>query len=198
MAHQRYFLCVDFEACDAKGAWIAVAAGIFSYPSRCVVDMFMRAVRRPTYEYDQKRRVFWFVEHRAAHDWLMEIALAPEEIPTVERELAKFVREAHRRFPGLEVLSDNPAYDLRMLDNIMQRHDQPPVTERHDGSWARPTCTISFAHAAQMLLGRDWSAPTGTPRAEPPHTPWRDVQDIVDAHFRVLDRIAAKRSSERG
>ena len=102
-----------------------------------------------------------------------------------------------RRENGEACAPDQRPRQVAEDDEGHQRHDQALVTERHDGSWNHPTCTFSFARAAQMLLGPDWNAPPKQKRADPPHTPWRDAQDIVDAHFRVLDRIAAARCSER-
>jgi hypothetical protein len=196
-------LTVDFESCDAYGTWIAYAAGIFSYPSGKVLRKLVRYIRRPIDQYDYKRKAFWLNKQRVAHDFIQNQAWDQSQEKKLELELVNFVREAHRQYPQLQVVSDHPTFDLRILDNMLQKHSKPLCTERHNGNWHHPVCTFTYGLSVQewggyknidalyqtsfgtMATGREVDGHVD----EPLHTPWRDVMRIVGKYFKVLDIV---------
>ena len=191
-------LAVDFEACDSAGTWIAFAAGVFSYPDGTAVERLVRIVKRPMEVYDYQRKAFWLNRHPKAHEWLQERAQAIETAEAAETELAQFVREAHRRYPQLQVISDNPTFDLRLLDNILCSRGLPPCSIRADMSWTHAICTYSHAISAQQWIGtrnldamhRSMFGGTSNRTVsdkDPLHTPWKDLITMVNNYFMVQD-----------
>lgn len=200
MAAPCIVFTVDFEACDGYGLWIAYAAGVFSYPSGRCIESLVRYIKRPLSAYDDARKEFWLVNHKTAHDWICTHGEDISHEEKYERELVQFIREAHRRYPHMRVISDNPSYDLRILDNLCQKYKAPPCTQRHDGKWHHPICTYTYALVVQLWLGtrntdllynmsaaKHQRTTRQSDSCEPPHTPWTDVQQLVYKYFRILD-----------
>lgn len=197
---QQTVLAVDFESCDARGTWIAFAAAVFQYPGGQMIDSIVRAVRRPVESYDEPRRAFWFANHLEAHKWIERIAQPITRTHALEGELCEFVRRAHRNYPHLTVLSDNPAFDLRLLDNMLCDRGMPVCSARDNGAWTHPMCSFSFSVALQKwAVAHNWSEmqrhlltktrATQPLNTDPLHTPLRDVIAMVNRYFVTLDTL---------
>jgi hypothetical protein len=122
---------IDFESVNVYGdEWIAYAAVLFDSATQKVVEHMFRAVRRPSM--DAPQREFW-TRHNDALTYLMRCVNPVASVIDLEIELANFARSLHDRYPAMQLVGDNPAFDYAILNGIMQRTGRLPMTYRNSG-----------------------------------------------------------------
>lgn len=122
---------IDFESVNVYGdEWIAYAAVLFDGATQNVVEHMFRAVRRPSM--DTPQREFW-TRHNEALTYLMRCVNPVASVIDLEIELANFARTLHDRYPTMQLVGDNPAFDYAILNGIMQRTGRLPMTYRNSG-----------------------------------------------------------------
>jgi hypothetical protein len=190
---RKYVLCVDFEACNTNGTWLAFAAVIMEYPSRRIMSSIEHSIQRMEYEYDHKTKRFW-QKHKQAFRYITQRARPAQERFQVEQYLVSFLRDAHWRYPDIQVISDHPTFDLRLLDNILERFGVSLCSFRQDGSWHHPICTISYKKAVDVILHQQpVTKRFVNPIVSIPHTPLYDSVQICLDYFETIDRLESLR-----
>jgi hypothetical protein len=197
---RRPVLTVDFEACNGQGTWMSYCCAVAHYPERIILCEVRATVKRPAQSYDDVRRDFWFNKHRAAYDALQAYV---SEVKSAELQLVQFVQRAHQDHPFLQVVSDNPAFDLHLLNDMLMRHGYPTSNFRMNGKWCAPICTRSFIKCYRLLQGGAELPPAPVSQSAfsvdavvgIPHTPWFDVRKILSDYFNCCDAIAAARKA---
>jgi hypothetical protein len=179
----KVFLSIDFEACDGYGKWIAFAVGVFEYYTGTVLHKMIRYIRRPPEEYDTQRQVFWS-NNRQAHQWILQHAV---DTPAnkVEDELCRFVRNMWVLYPRLRVVSDNPSFDIRILDNMLAEREMPLCNMSSRGEWSHVICSYSVQRSLQCAI---YPRVKDTFTSHMAHTPWFDVCQKMNQFFCVLDQ----------
>jgi hypothetical protein len=191
-----YYLCVDFESTNQKGCWWAYGCMLASYPSGEVLHRLESYCRRQDSDFDEETREFWnkYPEsQKRLTDLAHEFEQGKEEI-----RICEFIRYITDTYPGVTIVSDNPQFDLRMLDNILTKHDFPVCGKRKD-RYSRSISTLSFCHGVKSVIGNytynmiKAELSSINPRRQvdlyqgTPHCPLYDCATILSAYFKAMD-----------
>lgn len=203
--HILYVLVVDFEAYRVDDrSWMAFAAAICAYPKGFIMESITRILKIPIEQYDEPRKQFWTGQAKESHEYLIAHGSDPSCAEQYELELVKFVRDAHRKYPTLQIISDNPSFDICLLDNILLKHKQPASCYRANGTWTHTICTYSFQVALQdayhtknlhMVHRRFYGYNRLVLRQVDnisadesiAHTPYHDIMRVASNYFIALD-----------
>ena len=130
-------------------SWFGFSVAICTYPMGSIIDSLTRILNVPFDEFDEPRRRFWNDVHPASLAYLRSEGKDMKFREEFEKELSSFVRRAHDKYPKLVVTSDNPTFDIRLLDIILLKHKVPAVCFRSDGTWTHVVDTVSYQNAVQ-------------------------------------------------
>lgn len=196
--NMKVFMTIDFESVNQNGKWFAYAIMIASYPSGEILDTKESICHRSVEDYDDVTRDFW-EKHPEAYEQLMWKSSnnTPEQ---QEIELCKYVSNILLKYPHIYIISDNPQYDIRLLDNILERHSFSPVALRSNNLYLQCICTWSFKMGVISILGKPHKHFfTKKPNISknrrvddyfgPKHMPIADCAYILSQHFGVMDIV---------
>ena len=202
---QRFVLSVDFEAYRFEdNSWFGFSAAICGYPMGCIVDSITRILKVPVEFYDEPRKHFWLTLHPKSHEYMYTHGEDMQKRKHFEMELVKFVRDAHRKYTALTVISDNPSFDIRLLDMLLAEYKAPASCYRADGTWHHVVDTASYQMALQdcfhtkslLSIHRKWftrnrlivrQVDNVQPEHAILHTPLYDCLQVASAYFIALD-----------
>lgn len=198
----KIYLTVDFECINTKGTWIAYGAVLAMYPSGKIISSIAASCLRHKSEYDTPTMQFW-KKHPRAHRAILSNVDAKTSIHDLELELCTYVRSILDTYPCTYVVSDNPQFDIRLLDNMLCMHNMPTVSCRTNNRYLPTLCTWSYRQGMHALrfdkhntrFGvqvRESEATTIIGTQDIAHTPLFDCVQILYSHFRMLDLVAAK------
>lgn len=188
-------MTVDFEAVNKKGTWFAYAIMVAEYPSGKLIDIKYSGCERDNKDYDEITHMFWN-KHQKAHEQLINTGKG--KIAEIEELLlCEYISEIVKKYPKIYVISDNPQYDIRLLDNMLQLYNFPPISVRGNKMYFQCICTWSFKMGIIALFGKNTiidDMDTTTDRQVdayfgPRHTPKADCARIISQHFKVMDII---------
>mmetsp|Transcript_20776 Transcript_20776/g.29273 ORF Transcript_20776/g.29273 Transcript_20776/m.29273 type:complete len:238 (+) Transcript_20776:300-1013(+) len=77
----------------------------------------------------------------------------------VEEHICKFVESLRELYPRFWLISDNPSFDIRIIDNILHRHGNASINFRSASVFLQPICSWSFKRALQMAWHRGVGKP---------------------------------------
>jgi hypothetical protein len=172
---QQYFATVDFEASDAKGSWFAYGVAVTTFPSAEV--LFLRSGVRARQHVDKVTSEFWDLNPDAS----AYFEARSLEAPATELDICAAVDEIFRSFPGVIFVSDNPCFDIFILDSILRSNNKPPVS-LYSGIYIKPVCTSSFEAAVRLTRGKSFRKQNKC-YFGPPHTPAADCVSILMSHM---------------
>lgn len=69
-----------------------------------------------------------------------------------ENAISVFVETLKLTYHRFWMISDNPSFDIRILDNILTRQGKPLVNYRSKNVYLQPICSWSFRQALQLAL----------------------------------------------
>ena len=143
-------LTIDFEAYRFDDdSWLAFSVGICTYPMGCILDSLTRILKIPLDMFDQPRKHFWQIMHPESYAYLQRQGEDAANREVYEKELVQFVRDAHRKYENLSIISDNPTFDVTLLDTILTKHGAPKSCFRHDSTWTHIVDTRTYQDAIQ-------------------------------------------------
>jgi hypothetical protein len=152
---------------------------------------------------------FWD-SHPNAFQFNTRLAAAHTNVETEELRICDFVDNLKIRLPGFFLVSDSPAYDVRLLDQILLKHGRSGICMRSTTIYHPCLCTWSYQLAVAHSLGckvkkvlqqdiarrardRRTVRPIETfvrTSLDPAHTSLYDCAKILCNYFNVLDLVA--------
>lgn len=184
------YVVVDFE-CLQPYVWQSL--GIIVVQNHACIQTLELSCDRGDTVHD-KTRVFW-TTHADAFTYNVNNGKG-HDVDTQERRICEFVAALKRDMPCFRLLSDTPAYDIALLDDILRRHGHEPMCDRGNGRYFQAICTWS-SRKVLRLMGVNivetctWlTVPTHTL----PHTPVYDCIDIYNQYMNVLETMYTQRT----
>ena len=152
MSAKKVFLTVDFECLNRQNMWFAFCAMVAEYPSGKILDMQRFGCERPESAMDEATRVFW-EKHNKVYTQLRQQAHG-KNVEEEELKMCQYITDIITEYPQVHVALDNPQYDNRLLDNLLQRHNFPPIAMRPKNTYFQSVCTWSFHLGVFAVLKR--------------------------------------------
>jgi len=139
----KEYVILDVDDFDGPDKWMAVCFLRVRYPSRQILDVreFYVDRTRDTITHHEKR-LFW-QNHSAALQYNLEQGAGIQEA-VAEKNLCQYVSELRAEIPHFFLVSDNPGYDVAVVDKILTKHGYPPLSQRSDGRYAQTLCAWSY------------------------------------------------------
>lgn len=194
---ERVYLAIDFESIDTHGTWLSYAMVVAEYPSGKVLEERVSGCKRKLANYHPKTKIFW-LKNEDAHGHILTQYGHLDPI-SEETLLCQFLQSICMKYQDLHVVSDNPQFDIRILDNILRKNKKEPISSRSN-SYFPTTCAWSYKQAVMSVLGRSAFKRTkkgGNREVDQNillrHCPLSDCMRILSNHFHVLDVIESAR-----
>jgi hypothetical protein len=204
------FVTLDFESWS-PGLWWTLGFLVMEYASGKIVNMVDFACDRSTMTMSNVTRDFWNI-HTDAFSQNIEAGRG-RCVDEEELRICRFVTELKATRPDFYLVSDSPANDIVLLDNILLRHGYPLMSQRSPSIFRQVICTWSYRLAmSNMLCTTPQSIVTryghliqkrddidssvkerlvqyqNVPvQLGPPHTVMLDCFNIMLNHFKLLD-----------
>jgi hypothetical protein len=196
----KIFMTIDFESINRRGDWLAYAIMLVNYPTGDILDIRESACYRKIEDYDKNTLAFW-QKHNIAHQQLL-INGKDKSAKVEEQLLCDYISNIMQKFPKVYLISDNPQHDLRLIDNMLLKHDFDPISVRGSYLYFQAICSWSFQTGVLTLLNKK-KEHIDSFRAElnihqtrrvddyfgPRHTPQSDCARIISSHFKILDIV---------
>ena len=203
----RIYITIDFECVNTRGSWLCYSVLASSYPAGNVVYQCDGACVRSPDEYDDRTAAFW-EKHPVAKKAIDNMSALP--VKAAEALLCDRIVALLKRFPDAYFVSDNPQYDIRIVDNILTTRGFGKISDRRQNTYRQTICTWSFQLSVLSVYNYRLSdlplllAQSG--HASPPraikrlavgvhHCPNADCARILANHFMVLDWLAMLRET---
>ncbi len=185
------YMSIDFETINQTGDWWAYGCMVANYPAGEILLSMESYCQRNEEDFDAPTLSFWKNNEVAFHR-LQQLSLACEE-EREEMKLCQFIQKVLNAYPEVQVLSDNPQFDLRLLDNILLKHNFPVIGLRRQ-SYQPSICTLSYKNGVKSILGRKrfddiqcLTTRSVNQFSGVPHCPLFDCAVIISNHFNVVD-----------
>jgi hypothetical protein len=199
MTDDRVYLVVDFETVSRHGDWLCFAAMVVSYPGGNIIEAITIGCERTDDEYDASTLAFW-TRNQIAKDFIAK-NIKMETKEDAESKVISFINGTLQKFPAAFVISDNPEFDICILNRILRSHGHDPISDRKHGQnkYYHSICTWSYQLAVCSWLGvtahqlETGHAATANHRRRiddyfgPRHTPLADCARIIASHFHLID-----------
>lgn len=212
----RTLVAVDFE-CLFPNKWTTFAVVVFTYntQAKCTVlhsatighgddqNDFEQACNRRC-ETVRHAAAFW-ARHREAYEYNRAVnGTFPRQ--QAEREIVKQIEFIRTTWSDFYLICDNPAMDIRLLDNILLQHGANPISIRPPNNrFLQVICAWSYRLAVTNLLRisksqfRDQVSrkveallarnPTVRREIRTPHTPLYDCIVIICGYLYLNERV---------
>jgi hypothetical protein len=189
--NKETYVIIDFE-CFQPHTWqslgiLVITGGEYSHSLEVSCDRSDQRVpahtRRFWNKYDEAYNYNY--NNGKEHNWYDQ-----------EVVICDFIRELKKDTPNFYLLSDSPAYDVSLLDDILLRNDHTPVSQRTPYMYRQSICTWSSKRMLEMLrISIDHSAVylTNLPGHSIRHTPIADCMHIYNNYMRTLQAVDAGR-----
>ena len=199
-AMRGVYVTIDFEAVNQKGVWLCYCIMVSEYPRGKVIEFHQGRCDRSDDEYDEITKQFWENHSDAYHIIKSQYQCLP--INDANKLLCSRISDIVSKYERAYFVSDNPQFDLKILDNILTSNGYDPVSRRSENLYLQCVCTWSFQLSILSLLGfspididkflirkglissREIDNYFG-----PRHTPRSDCAKILCNHFKILDII---------
>jgi hypothetical protein len=196
MKHSSVYLVIDFE-CFQPNLWQSVGILLYDADNHCLVREFHTACERGGTKMSTATRDFWR-QHPCAFLWNCSAGktkLARSE----EIRICAFIEQAKADYPNFFLISDNPEYDVGMLNNILERNGHALMSRRNSRTYFQSICTWSSKRILDLLGIPIWEQdllqlppmPVDTDLA---HTPLYDCRRVLNTYLCLLSTIAMVRS----
>lgn len=194
----RVYLCIDFEAINQQGDWWAYGCMLAHYHNGAILESIESYCDRSPEEFDAATREFWDT-HPEARDRIKQKAVGLDR-ETEEKRLCDFIQSVFSQQSSVHVVTDNPQFDLRLLDNLLVKHGFPVIAMRA-GCYVHSVCSVSYRHGALSGIGKEtWDRVSGLVKDSAyyrpvaryqglHHCPLFDCARILASHFNTMDII---------
>lgn len=186
------YLTFDFEAVNRNGLWWACGIVLAEYPTRKVLDHRLFIVDRRVRDFDKHTMSFWS-KNVAAFMFLRNHSTAVSE-QKAEIELIDYLNSVWKKYVRVKIISDNPQFDVRLMDNILIKNGQPVLALRVPNKYLYVTCTRSFRQGCTknniIIQGKTLHIINHVLQ----HVPVNDSCHILSRHFDILDSIQKSKS----
>lgn len=208
--NRQVYIAIDFEAIDVD-KWWTFSVVVTNFPEGQIIEQFTIGVDRSEFKIkDDSIREFW-LKHSDAFAVNTKIAGERSE-EVAEKELVKYILELKKKYHNFFLISDNPAFDVRMLDNILSKHGEMSMSLRH-GDYFQCIDVWSYRLCAMQLLcfrSHELSRIHGTLQRPVRHitrfvqeesgglrhTPTYDASMLTMQYFQVKDIVASHRRGQ--
>ena len=196
--NQKVFLCMDFETTNRQDNWYCVCMLVATYPSGKILHSFEKYCTVTKEDFDQETLIFWN-QHEEAYKSNDKHRNAMSQ-SDVEKEICKFISDIRSKYLGFYVVSDNPTFDICILNQILQRYKYDKIMFREDG-YFQPIDTWSYrlgiCNLLQISARRIQKVSRNLYQIQREienigglhHTPKADCARMLSEHFRVRDFI---------
>ena len=191
----KLFMTIDFESI-ADNKWIAASFMIAEYPSGQIIETNEFGCYRHISEYSDKSIIFW---HKNPKAWkYIKDKFAHHDRKIEEINMCLKINQILDTYPNIHLISDNPQFDIKMMDNILSEHGYEFTSSRKYNSYRQCLCTWSFQRAiaiqhgmtvhqlsrrySQIQLSNELQIHTYYGH---PHTPIYDCSKILINHFKL-------------
>lgn len=206
------FVTLDFESWS-PGTWWTLGFLVMEYASGKIVNMEDFACDRSDMHMPNTTREFWNM-HTDAYTLNIKAGHG-RDVTEEELRICIFVTTLKATMPNFYLVSDSPANDIVLLDNILLRHGHTPISHRSHNVFHQPICTWSYRLAMSNMLNitprnivvttkygqlvqKRKEIDTGIKKGivhyqnvpvqlGPPHTVMFDCFNIMLSHFKLLD-----------
>ena len=190
----HHYVIVDFE-CTEPNQWQSVGIVLYERRGTCgrIVRKLHVACDRGDTVSSSTSRVFWS-RNKAAFDYNVRMGKG-RSIEAAETDICAFVVDLKRAFPHFYLLSDNPEYDVALLNSILTRHDLSVMSHRSETIYHQAICTWSSRRTLGLLgLKHQTTDMVGLCRYHErgmlAHTPLFDCMKILNDYLCTIDSIA--------
>lgn len=125
---QQVVLCVDIEAFQNL-KWSTIGIIVAEYPSGNVLDTFETGCMRQSNTVSADKKAFWD-KYPEAYSYNVQLC-KNKKVYEEEKRISVFVSKWLKRSPTLYIISDNPAFDVGILQSIYQNNAQRCQTKQH-------------------------------------------------------------------
>lgn len=205
------YVTIDFESVNTCGRWYCYSIMVSNYPKGDVLEIQTGGCTINDSEYDAATAAFWN-RNRKAHDINRSDdnykKLPPQEATIL---LCSRISKIMKEYPRVYFVTDNPGYDLTILNTILVQNGYNPVSNRDGDVYFQCICSWSFRLSTLAILGISRSKVNEYLRQHnirhdrtvdiyfgPRHTPQADCARIMSQHFEILDIIHFVRNHQIG
>jgi hypothetical protein len=192
MTRSRTCLTVDVEVFGVH--WTAIGLIVAEYPSGKVLDFMETACSRHEERVSTPKKRFWS-RNRRAKLHIQRLGCA-RSVEAEEQKVCDFVWRWLEARPTLFLISDNPIFDIKILQDITMRQRPCRDILIRNGNYFQPVCTWSMKLAVQMIKAdarntssKPYDSRVWVPHCGIPHTPLYDCVHIMNMYFGILDEI---------
>jgi len=139
---EQTFVAIDVENFDI-GAWFSMAFVISRYPSGSIVAMEEIFVDRSEQVIHNGSVADFWLKNSDAFDYNMRRGIGVSEA-VAEQRVCNYIEELRRKTPHFFCISDNPSFDIAILDNILTKHGFAPLSDRGGDLYAQVLDTWSY------------------------------------------------------
>jgi hypothetical protein len=205
--NEKIIMCVDVEVFQHQPKWTTIGILISKWPCGSILDTFETGCMRGNNTVSADKIEFWN-KHQKAYTYNCKLC-KNKKVYEEEERISRFVSLWLKRYPNIYIISDNPSFDVSILQNIYQTnalrqqksHDKPlPSITVRSGKYFQPICTWSTKRTIQLMSGinfkhitralyRDVSQMANDKTSNILHTPLYDCSKIVSEYFLILDYL---------
>lgn len=172
------YVAVDFESLDLV-TWSTFGVLGVVYPEgRTVFHLEIGNAESEDLADVSLEQKFW-TQHSEARQYNKQLNLQCSR-RQAEETIAREMDNLRKRHPDFVLVCDNPAFDVRLLDNILVAHHLPVISVRPGGVFRQPVCIWSYRlgakarvqkyHRAEQILLGVQVGPKHTPIFDCAHT----------------------------
>lgn len=197
-----YVVTVDFETISPTETWFAYCVMLSKYPEGTILQCELGAYR-PFGENPPNK--FWR-KNQTSYQYILKHMVncdnGKKNIDDHEKNLCQTINTILQKYPHCTIISDNPSFDIKILDNLLLKHGFNVSSNRGHDIYYQCVCTWSFRISVCTLLRisnlklysfvkqyvnnitREVDGNLG-----PKHTPKADCARILSQYFQLLDII---------
>lgn len=133
---------IDVEKVDPSSGWWSVGIAVASSTGILLETFEVGCQRSVT---GSTNSGFWN-DHKAAVEYNTKLAAGNTQ-KVAEKHLLEFFDSISSKYGSdFMLLSDNPVFDIGVLDEILVRNGRKESCHRNGGMYRRPMCVWSYAH----------------------------------------------------
>lgn len=183
------FVSIDFE-CFNPNVWQSMA--IVVYDKYGIKESFTSHCEREVPS-TKKTGMFWD-KHRDAFDHNL-ITGKGRNVKDEEFRICTFIRRMKRVYTRCYLVSDNPEFDIGLLNDILIRNGQTIISHRRHNLYLQTICTWTSKLVLKMLGIRQQKLDIIEYCGQGiPHTPLHDCKRILNDYLCTLRTINEYRS----
>lgn len=148
------YVAIDVEAYPNPSTWQAFGAVAITMPECRVlyhINVYCDRSDIPVYEHDANNVAFW-QKHATAFMNNRTRGMG-RSASDAEHDIVNFIDTLKLNCPHFYLVADCPAFDLRIVNNILDRHGRTPLSNRGGGVFHQPICTWSTRLTLQTMIG---------------------------------------------